>query len=204
MLGLTHVAGAALAKTDPRDKNDNRIYTTDELHWFRKNAYNIAVTKSQAWPRPQLVRILNACLMFMECYPSDIPLKDATEIALMAMRCHFIVAAALISMARTADVTEEQLQRYLEMRQHIAAFDAGLQMEAEAQDEVVIQDLIGKATALFVFDFEGAVALRSWEELSQIVRKAKMCRDESMFKAMGDCLLRSQAPGRGKMWLSLL
>lgn len=117
----------------------------------------------------------------------------------MTMRCHFIVAAALVSMARTQDVIEEQLQQYTEMRQHIAAFDEGLEVEGEAQDEKTIKDLVEKASALFAFDFEGAVALRSWDELGEIVRKAKICRDETMFKAMGDCLLRSHAPGRGEI-----
>lgn len=48
-----------------------------------------------------------------------------------------------------------------------------------------------------VFDFEGAVALKNWDDLGHVVRKASFCRDETMLKAMGDCLLRSNAPGPG-------
>lgn len=190
--------GAAFAKTDPRDEEGNRVYTVQELHWFRKNAYNIGAAKSDSWDLSFLIRIFSACLVFSECYPEDIALADRTEVALMAMRCRFVIAAALVSTARTEDRVDEQLQRYVEMRHHIAAFDVGLQTEVESQHEDVIKDLVGKASALFVFDFEGAVALRSWDELGEIVRKAKICWDEVVFKAMGDCLLRSRAPGRGK------
>lgn len=197
------VTAASFAKACPKDEDGNMLFTVDELDWFRKNSYNLAVTKSQIWPVPQLVRILLTCLTFAERYPSDIPLSDKSEISLMSWRCHFIVAVALVSMARTQNNVEEQLQRYVEMRHHIAAFDASLQTEIATQDEAVVGDLIKKAAALFIFDFEGAVALRSWDELDHIVRKARTCREENVFKAMGDCLLRSQAPGRGTRKLAI-
>lgn len=126
------------------------------------------------------------------------PLKDVADMALMAMRCHFIIAAALVSIARTEDQVEEQLQRYVEMRQHIAAFDNLLQTEASPQDQEVIKDLVMKLSMLFVFDFEAAICLKSWDNLTKIVRQARVCKDEVMYKAMGDCLLRSQASGKGQ------
>lgn len=33
------------AKLDPKDEEGAKIFTVPELHWFRKNAYNIGVTK---------------------------------------------------------------------------------------------------------------------------------------------------------------
>ena len=192
------MTGAELAKTDLRDDEGKTVFTIQELHWFRKNAYNLGITSSPTWHLTHTIRILTACLAFIACYPPDIPLADATENALMAMRCHFVVATALVSMARTEDAVDVQLQRYTEMKQHITAFDETLQIEAEAQSGRVIQDLIGKAAALFVFGFEGAIALRQWTELGEIVRKAKTCCDETVYKAMGDCLLRSRAPGKSE------
>lgn len=115
----------------------------------------------------------------------------------MAMRSNFIIAAALLSLARTEDQVDVQLQRYLEMRRHVAAFDDALGTKAEMQNGVVIGDLMGKLATLLVFDFEGAVVLKAWEDLGGIVRKGGVCRDVGMLKAMGDCLLRSRAPGKG-------
>ncbi|OTA08309.1 hypothetical protein A9Z42_0092510 [Trichoderma parareesei] len=149
---------AEQANQEPKDDDGNILFTTPELHWFRKNAYNMA---------------------------------------LMALRCHFVIAAALISLARTEDRIEEQLQYYLEARRHIKGFDATLENGLDdKQDDNIQADLLAKLSTLFVFDFEAATVLKDWDGLNEIVRKAKMCRDEVMYKAMGDCMLRSRAPGK--------
>ncbi|CEF73710.1 hypothetical protein FGSG_01563 [Fusarium graminearum PH-1] len=141
------------AKLDPKDEEGAKIFTVPELHWFRKNAYNIA-------------------------------------------RCHFIIAAALISQARTEDEVDERLQRYLEVRYHISVFDTFFTDHVRNNPKSgIYPDLLVKMSTLFVFDFESAVCLKQWDDSSEIVRKATICKDEIMYKAMADCLLRSEAPG---------
>lgn len=200
-LRTAHLALAAAehAKQEPRDDQGNKVFTIPELHWFRKNAYNIGATNCHTWEPQHMIRIFSACVTLIGCYPSDLPLADVAELTLMAMRCHFVVAAALVSLARAQDRLDHQLQRYLEARQQVAAFDGLLQTDVGPRDADVAEDLMAKMATLFVFDFEGAVALKGWDDLGQIVRRAKMCRDEAMFKAMGDCLLRSLAPGKGML-----
>ncbi|KAG5745521.1 hypothetical protein H9Q70_011785 [Fusarium xylarioides] len=143
-----------------------------------------------------LIRIFRACLAFVDCYPSDLASEDDTDLRLMSVRCHFVIAAALISQARTGDKIDEQLQQYLETRRHISEFDtlfdAHFRNDPKSQ---IYPDLLAKLSTLFVFDFESAVCLKSWDDLSQIIRKARICKDEMIYKAMGDCLLRSQASG---------
>ena len=117
----------------------------------------------------------------------------------MSMRCHFIVAAALVSLARTEDDVEQRLQRYVEMRHHVSSFDSMMEVQVQPWKEEILKDLTAKMSTLFVFDFEGAVCLKDWDSLGQILRRAKGYNDEAMFKAMGDCLLRSQAPGKGNL-----
>lgn len=173
------------------------MFTVAELHWFRKNAYNMGAKNCHSWPLPHIVQIFSACLSFIDCYPADVPQADGAELRLMGMRCHFVIGAALVSLARAEDRVDEQLQRYLEARHHVAAFDYLMQAGVGASDEVVTKDLLGKMATLFVFDFEGAICLKGWDDLNCIVRKARPCKDETMYKAMGDCLLRSRAPGKG-------
>ncbi|KAF5973420.1 transcription factor [Fusarium bulbicola] len=143
-----------------------------------------------------LIRIFRACLAFVDCYPSDLPSEDDTDLRLMSVRCHFVVAAALISQARTGDKLNEQLQQYLETRRHISEFDTlfDAQFRNDPKSQIY-PDLLAKLSTLFVFDFESAVCLKSWDDLGQIIRKARICKDEMMYKAMGDCLLRSEASG---------
>ncbi|XP_044723905.1 meiosis protein SPO22/ZIP4 like domain-containing protein [Hirsutella rhossiliensis] len=184
------------AKQHPKDDQGHRVFTVPELHWFRKNAYNVGATNCHTWPLPHTIRVFSACLSFIDCYPKDIPQADAAELGLMGMRCHFVIGAALISLARAEDRMDEQLQRYLEARHHITAFDDLMQAGVGTSDEAVAKDVAGKMATLSVFDFESAVCLKGWDDLSHIVRKAKPCKDEAMYKAMGDCLLRSRAPGK--------
>ncbi|KAH6608155.1 hypothetical protein Trco_004468 [Trichoderma cornu-damae] len=195
---LCHTA-AEHANKDPRDDEGNRVFTMPELHWFRKNAYNMGVAQCDTWELSHIVRIFKTCLAFSGCYPKDLPVSEISDMALMAMRCHFVIAAALVSLARAEDKMDEQLQHYLEARRHIGEFDAILETSTnEVLDESILKDLIAKLSTLFVFDFEAAVTLKNWDGLNEIVRKAKTCRDEVMYKAMGDCILRSRAPGKGQ------
>lgn len=193
----TNIA-AECAKQNPQD-GDNKVFTVFELHWFRKNAYNLGVLKCETWEVPYTIRIFEACLAFSYLYPEDLPASDDNEIAVMAMRCHFVVSSALISLARTEDKVDEQLQYYLEASRHIREFDAILEAKRNtSQDESVIIDSMAKLSTLLVFDFEAATALKNWDGLNEIVRKAKICQDEVTYKAMGDCILRSMAPGKGQ------
>ncbi|RMJ11073.1 hypothetical protein BHE90_011318 [Fusarium euwallaceae] len=126
--------------------------------------------------------------------------KNAYNVGLMAMRCHFVMAAAIVSKARTEDKVDEALQRYVEVRQHVLVFDGlfekHFQSTFAARNVRVYADLTAKMSTLFVFDFEGAICLKNWDDLGQIIRKARVCKDEKMYKAMGDCLLRSNASGK--------
>lgn len=194
---FTDVA-AECAEQSPQDGN-NKVFTVFELHWFRKNAYNLGVLKCETWEVPYTIRIFKACLAFSHFYPEDISAPDGSEIAIMAMRCHFVVSSALISLARTEDKVDEQLQYYLEARRHIREFDATLEAKRNtAQDESIMVDLMAKLSTLLVFGFEAATALKDWDSLNEIVRRAKICQDEVTYKAMGDCMLRSTAPAKGQ------
>lgn len=145
-----------------------------------------------------MIRIFTACLDYITCFPSDILISDTKELTLMKMRCHFIVAAAQVALARTTSQTEEQLQRYQETRQHAIVLYKHSVTEV-SQDEHVIQDLHAKLATMAVFEFEAAVVLNRWDDLGRIVRGASLPGDEAILKAMGDCLLRSQTPGQGKI-----
>lgn len=162
LASLTNQA-AERAKQSQKDKHGNKIFTVLELNWFRKNAYNIGVVKcsSPAWDLRSLVRIFNACLTFIGCYPSGFPRHESKDMELMAMRCHFANAAALVSLARAEDKVDEQLQTYLEMRQHIATFDSLLQNQSGEQPDEAIQDLKRKMPTLPAPDLEAAVVLKS-------------------------------------------
>ena len=169
-----------------------------ELDWFSNNSYTLGQQHCDLWGMKNTLRIFTSCLSILRQYPQDIPGDDARDVSLKAMCCHFVVAAAFVSMARTEDASEERQARYAELRKHVAEFDDEFQKQVGSLDADVLHDLLGKLATLLIFDFEAGVALQRWDDLRETVAKAAACEDAAAYKAMADCLLRaSDVPGRG-------
>ncbi|KAK1478311.1 hypothetical protein CTAM01_15036 [Colletotrichum tamarilloi] len=182
-----------------RDKDGNRLFTVKELDWFCQNAYNLGLKHSDSWDVKNLIRLYNSCLAIAKHYPEDLPAEAASDLAFRTMFCDFIAAAALVSLARTEDNVEQQLQHYLVMRRHVVAYNAAL--EKQMSDGLATRlksDLTAKLATLMVFDFEAAMALKKTDELGFIIRTAVTCRDVNTLKAMGDIALRGKLPGQAK------
>ncbi|KAG7080083.1 Transcriptional regulator [Colletotrichum scovillei] len=174
----------------PTDKDGNRLFTVKELDWFCQNAYNLGLKHSDNWDVKHLIRLYNSCLTIAKHYPEDLPAEAASDLALRTMFCDFIAAAALISLARTEDNVEQQLQHYLVMRRHVVAYNAALEKQmSDGLDTRLKSDLTAKLATLMVFDFEAAIALKKTDELGFIIRTAVTCRDE-LEKMKGDRLAK--------------
>ncbi|OHE93556.1 hypothetical protein CORC01_11153 [Colletotrichum orchidophilum] len=181
---------------DPKDEDGNRLFTIKELDWFCQNAYNLGLKHSDSWDVRHLIRLYNSCLAIAAHYPIDLPAEAASDLAFRTMFCDFIAAAALVSLARTEDNIEQQLQHYLVMRRHVVAYNAALEKQmSNGLDKRLKSDLTAKLATLMVFDFEAAMALKKVDDLGCIIRTAVTCRDVDTLKAMGDIALRGRLPG---------
>jgi hypothetical protein len=129
----------------------------------------------------------------MRHFPPDISSEIAADLALKSLFNNFIISSALLSRARNQDNVEDQLQDYLLMRKHIAAFDKDLPAQLPALVGQARDDMLAKLGALLTFDFEGAVRLKEWDGLGEIVRKTADCSSVVSLQAMADCLLRSSS-----------
>ncbi|KAK7735234.1 sporulation-specific protein 22 [Cytospora paraplurivora] len=178
------------AKKGPKDDNGNRLFDAKELTWFCQNSYNLGLKHASDWDLCRVVQILTACVNIIGQFPDDIPEETAADLSLKSIFCNFLISSALVSLARSQDNLEKQLQDYLVMRKHIAEADSEVQkrLESKSLDEVSSRDLVGKLALLLAFDFEAAVALKQWHELSEIVLKASACQDLEAFKMMADYL----------------
>lgn len=144
-----------------RDNNSDKQFTVDELDWFCKNAYNIGLKNVMVWEARCVVIILECCLSIISGYPSDISAHIVADTSLRGMFCNFMAATVLLALARSEDNTEVRLQDYLSMRRHIQRFHETLESRSDALDESLRKDLQTKLSTLLVFEFEGAVCLKS-------------------------------------------
>jgi hypothetical protein len=182
----------------PLNKEGKRLFDVGELEWFARNSYNLGLKHASDWNLQHIVQMLTSCVNIMNAFPGDLPGDIAGDLSLKRLFCHFTVASALVSQARSEDDTQRQLQYYGQVRNSVAAFDSELQVILEKQDGKTAEDLLEKLSILFVFDFEAAASLGDWKYIGEIVRKAAVCKSVSTFLAMGDCLLRSKAPHEGE------
>lgn len=187
---------------EPRDANGNKLFSIDELDWFARNAYNLGLKHLDSWDLRHSIHILTACTSIIKLFPSDVTSQVAQDMSFKLIFSNFIIASALVAQARTQDNVEKQLQDYLLMRKHIAAFEAELPGRLDSLEGKAREDLLSKLATLLTFDLEGAICLKNWEDLGEIIRKTVQCKSVTAFQGMGDCLLRSSVPGRGSCRMS--
>ncbi|KAI8296835.1 Transcriptional regulator [Colletotrichum sp. SAR 10_98] len=192
--GLFEQAARAVQR-DPKDKQGNRLFTVKELDWFCQNAYNLGLKNSSNWDLYPVLRLFASCLEIINHYPSDLPTDLMIDLRFRTMFSHFVMAAGKISIARTEDNTEKQLQCYLDARKHVKAYDCLFQVQATAADALTKKDLNIKLAALLVFDFEAALALKDHDGLGEILQLARSCKDVRSWKAIGDLALGGKLPG---------
>ena len=185
------------AQRGPEDEGGSKLFGMDELGWFARNAYNLGLKHVDTWNLRHTVRILTSCLRITDQVPSDISPQILDDLVLKVIFSRFVIASALVALARAQDNIEAQLQDYLLLRGHVSAFDAQLVPRLESMDPLSRKDMLGKLATLLLFDFEASICLKEWDDLSSIVLKAGPCMCPISLQSMADCLIRSEAPGQG-------
>lgn len=193
-LPLTEAVVLALEKQKEMARAD-KPFNTDELEWFSRNAYNLALKNTTKWDLRYVVRMLTACVCILSYFPPD--LASTPDISLKSLFARFVLSSALISLARTQDNVEKQSRDYGKTRMHVTAFDRELSEQLSHFDEASQHDLLRKHATLLSFDFEAAVSLGEWEDLGGIVQRAGPCKSIMAYQAMADTLLRGKAPAQG-------
>ncbi|KAG6011236.1 hypothetical protein E4U43_008460 [Claviceps pusilla] len=197
---------AKYAVHDAANAMANRRFTIQDLDWFHHNSYNLGVLRSSDWESHFSIRILNACLTFATCYPTDIAVSQtkAAELALTTLRCHFVISASLLKQARIDDDAPSRLQHYRVLRRHITEFGTTLHNTSLSFDAHTHHDLKIKYTTLLVYDFEAAISLSQFAVLRSMIDWQRPLGNVEAYKAMGDILLQSSTPAEKQVFLDML
>ena len=173
-------------------------WTVTELDWFSKNSYNLSIDNLSHWGPRHSLRMLQCCIAFIDHYPRDLNEHITNDLSLRKMSCNFSAATALVALARGEDNTETHFQDYLNLRKHVGSFDSLLQSKLENMEEGPAQDLLQKLSVLIAFDFEAACQLKAWDDLSEVILKAELCKEMRVYELMADCILCSHPPTEGQ------
>lgn len=176
--------------------SDNGMRLLNELEWFSKNAYNLALKYSLEWPPRDTCTLLNVCMTFTDLY--DFDQQSTNDVYLRHIFCDYLAAILLATMARSEDNIEVQLQDYLMVRKHAKHYEEILREKLKQLDHVSLNDLNNKRRCLMALDFEAAVRLKAWEDLMVIVTESESCQDMRILEIFADCLLSGEVPYNGE------
>ncbi|KAK6396127.1 hypothetical protein LTR65_010237 [Meristemomyces frigidus] len=175
-----------------------------EIQWWSKNAYNLALRLCGDIHPEHLVRLLNVCIRFLECYPNDGGLMHDDVLTCRRSLCHFLSASALIVLARSSEESSEYaLQCYLRARREIEAFVAQARrledLQADGDKSQDIDNMMARKFELLKFDLECILRLQQWDQLDEAVRAFLDFRDADRWDSLADLALivHEQASAQG-------
>ncbi|KAF2090252.1 SPO22-domain-containing protein [Saccharata proteae CBS 121410] len=145
-------------------------FTVTELEWFSRNSYNIALKYCDTMEPELLMRLLNACIQFVELLQGNTATGEEGSLALRLLFCHFLAAAAAIVLARSADDLEVSLQNYLHARKHTQAFRTILpeQFRSAELSSSARDDLTAKHAQMIKYELEAALKSQDWTAMDPL------------------------------------
>ena len=87
------------------------LFTTVEIEWFSKNAYNIALKYCAEMPPGLLVRLLSCCAELIKLLRDKTRPNANSDLCLRLVFCEFLAACAYTTLARAEDNTEQSVSR---------------------------------------------------------------------------------------------
>lgn len=185
------------AQRSERDDSTATRFDINEVEWFSKNSYNLAVKHCADWEPPFVIRLLKCCILFIDLYPADIGRQTMEDISLRRLFCDYLATVVLVAQARVEDNIETQLQKYLLLRGHVSSYDKNVQEKLQQLEGEPAADLLKKLSVLISYDFEAAVQLKAWDDLTEVIVKADICKSMKVYEVMADCILSCDAPTHG-------
>ncbi|KAJ3472006.1 hypothetical protein NLG97_g11371 [Lecanicillium saksenae] len=181
------------AASSVRDDNGETVFTSDELRWFSTNSYNLGVIHVTSWEPGRLASLFKSCLVFTQAaLSSDADAVDAAQDTFIMLRCHFILASLYISEAQIIK-NEHTQSLYADVEHHATEFVHVL-VHDQGSAAANCPDLLQKLGILCAFQFEALLYRQFFDHLPCVIKQARLCKDANVLKALGGCLIRSDAP----------
>jgi hypothetical protein len=136
-----------------------------EVQWWSKNSFNIALRLCAEMPPEQLVRLLRACVKFLESFPDDNGLMHHDDLAQRKQICHFLCASASIVLGRSTEDRQQKLQHYLEVQREAKVFLETWQHRPLEQDASDAEPQRLRAFEMLKFNVESVFHLEQWDDL---------------------------------------
>ncbi|KAL5340752.1 meiosis protein SPO22/ZIP4 like-domain-containing protein [Aspergillus crustosus] len=166
-----------------------------ELRWLSCKSYSIALGMYKQPLLDAVIGLLNISIKFMELYQKESGAGSNIDPLEHLLKCTFLQTMIIITEARRETSSRKKESHYEKAREvikhfhdHIQAF--GLDTIAKSHPDTWLD----KYRIILSFDFEAAVFLHQWEDLTSIIEASKPIVCAKLSSVFLDCLLRSGAP----------
>lgn len=188
--------GAATRATNAKRKatqDKPSAFSTAELDWFSRNAYNLSLKHCTDFHPSHLSRLLAVCITFIDLLLADesCPKDSDGSLELRCLFCHYLATSAFIVLARSEDNIELSLQHYLTARKHTNAFRTQLpgRLASEQLSIGAREDLTSKHFEIVKFELEACLKLESWDAMSTLFDECFKYENERHYETLADLVL---------------
>lgn len=158
-----------------------------EVQWWSKNAYNLAIQLSSDLEPSCLVRLLDVCGKFLDCYPQDQGLLQDDRVDQRKLLCTFLSATALIVMGRAEpDGSEYALQSFLHAQERITAYNE-LRQKLKGTRTLDQDDL--RSFAMLKYELECIMKLEQWDKLGGALQACLDAQPVDRWDTLADLLI---------------
>lgn len=168
---------------------DRQIFTTPELEWFSKNAYNLSLKFCTEMRPENLVRLLNICIEFIKILKERGQLSTQGDFCLRLVFCAFLAACTYTILARAEDDIEKCLQYYREARKHSKEFRLAAAEGIERLSGSAQADIISKHFQIVKLELEAVLKLSKWEELDDLFDQCWKYKSSDHYETLADLVL---------------
>lgn len=159
---------------------------TDEIKWWSKNSYNLALRHCEDMHPQHTLRILDACTKFMEWYPDDTEPRKQGGVGQRKLLCAFLATIVLIVMGRSGELdSEHTAQCFLHAQDRIAKFKSLQTSDGNTSEK----EATARAFAMLKFELECIVHLQQWDRLDYTLRECLGVRPMERWDSLADLLI---------------
>ena len=147
----------------------------EEIQWWSKVSYNLAIQICASVHPRSLVRFLSICRSFLDSFPNDAELQQRDKLQYRRCMCSFLATTALIAFGRSSIAEAEAVRAYLDAQQYIKDFRQLFSNILTGSNNGKDSQVHHKAFQMLKFELECALKLQQWESIDSILTSFLEC-----------------------------
>jgi hypothetical protein len=154
-----------------------------EIEWWSKNSFNLAVRHCGSLDPKMLLRLLEACMTFLDCHSRHSEGVQAQDILKRKVVCLFMSTTASIVLGRGSG---SGLNHFTKAREKIGIFK---KLNGKLDPSVHDKGTGSRTFAMLKFELECILRLQRWDDVDAVLHECLDARNEGRWDTLADLLI---------------